>query len=346
MFRFAAPEYLYLLIVVPVLATVYAATSLRARKRLKRYGDPRLLRGLTANYSRVRPVVKFSLLLTVLALLIVMLARPQYGLSKDSVTKNGIEAVVMMDVSNSMMAADIQPSRLERSKLLVSNLIERMQNDKVALGIFAGEAYPQLPITSDYASAKMFLNAISTGMVTLQGTNLAAAIDLADKSFTDKKNVGKAIIIITDGEDHEGGAEEAARDAAKKGREIFVLGVGTAEGSQIPTREGPLLDRDGQPVTTALNEQMCRDVAKAGNGVYLHVDNTNSAQEELQSLLGQLQKSSENVEYTSYDEQFQAVGIIALLLLFSEFFMFETQNPWLTRLHIFRRKQSKQTTQS
>lgn len=338
MFRFADPQYLYLLLLVPALVALYAATTVHARKRLKRYGNPQLLHGLTANRSQVRPVAKFGLLLTALSLIIVMLARPQYGVSKDSVTKNGIEAVVMMDVSNSMLATDVQPSRLERSKLLVSNLLERMENDKVALGVFAGEAYPQLPITSDYASARMFLNAITTGMVTLQGTNLAAAISLAEKSFTDKKNVGKAIIIITDGEDHEGGAEEAARDAAKHGRQLFILGVGTTEGAQIPTPEGTLQDADGNPVTTALNEQMCRDVAKAGGGVYLHVDNTNTAQEQLQSLLGEMQKSSENIDYTAYDEQFRAVGILALLLIFFEFFMFETQNPWLRRLHIFSRK--------
>jgi len=342
MFRFADPDYLYLLVVIPLLAIVYLATSVLARRRLKKYGNPALLRGLTANYSRIRPLVKFSLLLLSLSLLIAILARPQYGFSKDTVTKNGIEAVIMMDVSNSMMAEDIRPTRLDRAKLLVSNLIERMQNDKVALGIFAGEAYPQLPITSDYASAKMFLNAITTGMVTLQGTNLAAAIDLADKSFTDKKDVGKAIIIITDGEDHEGGAEEAAQKAVKKGRNIFILGVGTAEGAQISTSQGPLRDKSGTPVTTRLNEQMCKDVAKAGKGVYLHVDNTNSAQEEMQSLLGQMQKSSENIEFASYDEQFQALGIILLFLLFFEFFMFETKNPWLTRLQIFRKKQSKQ----
>ena len=244
----------------------------------------------------------------------------------------------MLDVSNSMLATDIRPSRLERSKLLVSNLIDRMENDKVGLGVFAGEAYPQLPITNDYASAKLFLGAITPGMVTLQGTNLAAAIELASSSFTDRKKVGKAIIVITDGEDHVGGAEEAAAKAAKEGRQVFILGVGTADGAQIPTPSGPLIDREGNTVLSRLDEQMCRDVAKAGGGLYLHIDNTNSAQQELQAALNRMEKAPDTSSYSTYDEQFQAVGLIALLLLLIEFYVFESKNPWTKRLHIFNRK--------
>ena len=245
----------------------------------------------------------------------------------------------MLDVSNSMLAQDVSPNRLERAKLLVSTLIDRMQNDKIALGVFAGEAYPQLPITGDYGAAKLFLNSITPGMVTLQGTNLAAAINLADKSFTDKKRVGKAIIIITDGEDHQGGAEEAAAAAAKEGRKVYILGIGNPGGAQIPLGNDYLKDNNGQVVVTKLNEQMCREVAKAGDGLYLHVDNSNAAQEQLQTALGQLQQASEHTDYTSYNEQFQAVALILLLLLFIESFVCETKNPWVQRWHLFNRKQ-------
>ena len=176
-------------------------------------------------------------------------------------------------------------------------------------------------------------------MVTLQGTNLAAAINLADKSFTDKKRVGKAIIIITDGEDHQGGAEEAAAAAAKEGRKVYILGIGNPGGAQIPLGNDYLKDNNGQVVVTKLNEQMCREVAKAGDGLYLHVDNSNAAQEQLQAALGQLQQASEHTDYTSYNEQFQAVALILLLLLFIESFVCETKNPWVQRWHLFNRKQ-------
>lgn len=339
MFRFADPEYLFLLLLIPFLIGIYLLTALQNKRRLRKFGDPRLLIALVPAYSRRKPLVKFVLLLSALITLIVLLARPQNGLTTTSENKKGIEVAVMLDVSNSMLAQDVSPNRLERAKLLVSTLIDRMQNDKIALGVFAGEAYPQLPITGDYGAAKLFLNSITPGMVTLQGTNLAAAINLADKSFTDKKRVGKAIIIITDGEDHQGGAEEAAAAAAKEGQKVYILGIGNPGGAQIPLGNDYLKDNNGQVVVTKLNEQMCREVAKAGNGLYLHVDNSNAAQEQLQTALGQLQQASEHTDYTSYNEQFQAIALILLLLLFIESFVCETKNPWVQRWHLFNRKQ-------
>lgn len=270
-----------------------------------------------------------------LTALVLALARPQLGLRQQTETANGIEAVVMVDVSNSMMARDIQPTRLDRAKLLVATLVEKMKNDKIALGVFAGEAYPQLPITSDYASAKIFIDALSTSMVTMQGTNLAAAIDLGCKSFTAKKDVGKALIIITDGEDHEEGAEEAAKAAAKAGVNVYVIGVGTTQGAEIPTSEGVMTDENGQPVHTALNEDMCRKVAQAGKGIYLHLDQSTSAQDELQGQIRQLKQSSSSMTYTARDEQFQIFAIIALVLLIIEVCIAETTNNYFKRFKIF-----------
>ena len=262
----------------------------------------------------------------------------QAKIAKETLKKSGIEVAFMLDVSNSMLSEDVRPNRLERAKLLVSTLIDRMQNDKVSLGIFAGDAYPQLPITTDYASAKVFLDAISTDMVTSQGTGLKAAIRLADNSFTKNKNVGKAIVLITDGEDHEGGALEAAQEAAKNGRQIFVLGVGSPEGGHIPTAGGLLRDENGQLVVTHLNESMCRQLAKVTGGQYFHIDNTNNAQTQLQHALNQLQKAPIQDSETTCSEQFQAIGVIVVLLLIMEFFIFDTQNPWIDRWHIFRKK--------
>lgn len=337
MFRFANPEYLYLLLVAVVLAAVFILTSVLARRRVKRFGDWQVLKNLVPGYSGKRPVVKFVLMELALVSLTFMFARPQYGWQVDKEKSKGIEVVISLDVSNSMLAEDIRPNRLERSKLLVSNLIDRMQNDKVALQVFAGEAYPQLPITNDYVSAKMFLDAVDVNMITLQGTSLAAAIDLAAASFTENTKVGKAIVVITDGEDHEAGAIEAAAQAAKKDMHVYVLGIGSPQGAEIPTPEGPFTDESGNVVHTALNEDMCRQVAQAGGGAYIHIDNTNNAQEELQSHLAQLEHAEETISYKNYNEQFRSLAVLSLVLLFFEFFMSETKNPLLGKIKLFKR---------
>lgn len=337
MFQFLHPQYLYLLFLVPAFVLLYAAGQLATRRNLRSLGEKKLLQQLMPGRSLLRQHIKFSLLMLALSLIVCMIARPQYGLSQQAETTKGIETVVMVDVSNSMLANDVLPSRLDRAKLLVSNLVDRMKNDKVALGVFAGEAYPQLPITSDYASAKLFIDALSTNMVTLQGTNIGAAIELGCKSFTGSKDVGRAIILITDGENHEDGAEQAAQAAAKSGINVFVLGVGTTSGSEIHTSQGVLTDSSGQPVHTALNEQMCREVAKAGKGLYLHLDQTNSAQEELQAQLSRLKQQSTTTSYTARDEQFQAVALLVLLVLIIEACIYETKNAFFNRFKIFSR---------
>ena len=335
MFQFLNPQYLYLLLLIPLCLAVYVYSYMRSRRRASAMGDAKMVYALMPGHSFMRRHVKFGVLMLALATIIVAFARPQYGLKQQTDTAEGIEAVVMVDVSNSMMANDVLPSRLDRAKLLVSNMVDKMKNDKIALGVFAGEAYPQLPITSDYAAAKTFIDALSTGMVTLQGTDLAAAINLGCKSFSSEKNVGKAIIIITDGENHEGGAEEAAREAYKQGINVYVIGVGTSQGSEIPTSQGPMTDANGQVIHTALNEQMCRTVAQAGHGIYLHLDQSNSAQDELQGQLRQLKQASSTTSYSARDEQFQGMIIILLVLLIIETCISETKSSWTSRFKIF-----------
>ena len=216
MFRFGEPQYLYLLIVLPLLAVFYFYSNYRRRKKLREYGSPELLAHLMPDVSKYRPDVKFWLTLSALAMVIFMLARPQFGSKMETVKRQGVETVVALDISNSMLAQDVTPSRLEKSKKLISRLVETFNNDKVAMIVFAGEAFTQLPITSDYVSAKMFLETISPSLITTQGTDIRGAIDLAMKSFTPNEGVGRAIVLITDGENHEGGAIEAAQEAAKK----------------------------------------------------------------------------------------------------------------------------------
>lgn len=341
MFRFEDPIYLWALLVIPVLLLIRLAGWRRRRSKLRKFGDPELVRQLMPNVSKFRPTVKFWLLLVAWALLVVMVARPQVGAEVQRDKRNGIEAIICLDISNSMLAQDVAPSRLDKSKLLVESLVDRFTNDKIGLIVFAGDAYVQLPITSDYVSAKMFLQNIDPSLIQTQGTDIAQAINLGLHSFTQADKIGRAIIVITDGEDHEGGAVEAAAEARKKGVNVFILGVGDTKGAPIPTGDdGYMKDRSGQTVMTALNEQMCREVAQAGSGKYIHVDNTGDAQTELNNDLARLQRGeSEAVIYNAYDEQFQAFGILVILLLVVEVCILEAKNPLLKNIKLFRRRQ-------
>ncbi|MEG1580736.1 MAG: VWA domain-containing protein [Bacteroidaceae bacterium] len=338
MFRFENPQYLYLLFIVPIFILLWLWMQLIRRKMLRRMGDVGLLKQLMPTVSVARPIIKFALLLSAFSLLICILARPQFGIKVDTHNRKGIEAIIALDVSNSMLAEDVSPNRLERAKMLLSNLIDKMENDKVGLVVFAGESFTQLPITSDYISAKMFLESISPDMIKSQGTDIAGAITQATNSFTQQEGIGRAIIIITDGENHEGGIETAAAAAAKKGIKLFVLGVGEAEGAPIPVGRGYLKDNAGNTVITYLNEDMCKEVAQAGRGSYIHVDNSQQSQDQLTSELHKLTKKDvQSTVYSEYDEQFQAVAIIALILLILEIMILERKSPILRKLKLFKR---------
>lgn len=339
MFQFANPQYLYLLLLIPVFVGCYLLSEWKVKKRELRYGSPELLHQQTAYRSVIRPMFKFGLLCLALGLMIIMLARPQFGQNTGTEKRNGIEAVIMLDVSQSMLAEDVRPNRLERAKLLIMTLVDRLKDDKIGLGVFAGEAYPQLPITNDFVSAKLFLDNISTDMVSLQGTDIASAINLGMNSFTQEKGVGKAIIIITDGENHEGGAMEAAKEAAKAGKRVYVLGVGTKEGSPIPTSDGLLKDNSGDIVRSTVNEEMCKEIAAAGKGSFIMVDNTNIAQDQLLAELSKLQHSDSYIAKSdAMDEQFQAVALLLLLVLVFEMLFSGKTLPFYSRFTFFTKK--------
>ena len=338
MFRFENPEYLYLLVAIPILALIRFVLSRRQRQKMRKFGDPALLRQLMPDVSRWRPEVKFWLFEAAIALVIAMLARPQMGTRISHEKRTGIEAIIVMDISNSMFAQDVEPSRLDRSKMMVENLVDNFTDDKVGLIVFAGDAFVQLPITSDYVSAKMFLSDIDPSMIATQGTDMARAIDMAMHSFTQQQGIGKAIVVITDGEDHEGGAVEAAEAARKKGMRVYVLGVGSPKGSPIPVpgTGDYIKDNTGNTVMSALNEDMCKQVAEAGGGAYIHVDNNSNAQEQLNSELDKLaRKETASTIYSDYDEQFQAFGIIALLLLILETCLLDRKSPLFRRVTLF-----------
>ena len=340
MLRFEDPIYLYMLLAVPALVLLRLALWRIRKKKLNALGDYALLKQLMPDVSKYRPTVKFYLLVAAYTMLVLLLARPQMGSKISREKRNGIEAIICLDISNSMLAQDVVPSRLDKSKMMIENLIDNFTNDKIGLVVFAGDAFVQLPITSDYVSAKMFLSNIDPSLIATQGTDIARAIDMATKSFTKQDKVGRAIIVITDGEDHEGGAIEAAAAAYKKGINVFVLGIGDPKGSPIPMANGGYMtDSRGETVMSALNTQMCREIAQAGSGTYIHVDNTSDAQEDLNEGLTKLQRGeTDSVIYSEFDEQFQAFGILVILLLIIEVCLLEVKNPTLGKIKLFKRK--------
>lgn len=342
MFRFEEPTYLYLLILLPFLAAFYLYSNYRRRKAIRKFGDPVLMAQLMPDVSKYRPDVKFWLVFAAIGLFAVLLARPQFGSKLETVKRQGVEVMIALDISNSMLAQDVQPSRLEKAKRLVAQLVDKMENDKVGMIVFAGDAFTQLPITSDYISAKMFLESINPSLISKQGTAIGAAINLATRSFTPQEGVGRAVIVITDGENHEGGAVAAAKAAAEKGIQVSVLGVGMPDGAPIPV-EGTndfRRDRDGNVVVTRLNEQMCQEIAQAGDGIYVRVDNSNAAQKAIAQEINKMAKADvETQVYTEFNEQFQAVAWIILLLLLAEMLILERKNPLFRNIHLFKKEE-------
>ena len=317
MFRFEEPAYLYLLLLLPLLAAFYLYSNYRRRKAIRKFGDPILMAQLMPDVSKYRPDVKFWLVFAAIGLFTVLLARPQFGSKLETVKRQGVEVMIALDISNSMLAQDVQPSRLQKAKRLVAQLVDKMQNDKVGMIVFAGDAFTQLPITSDYISAKMFLESIDPSLISKQGTAIGAAINLAARSFTPQEGVGRTVIVITDGENHEGGAVEAAKAAAEKGIQVNVLGVGMPEGAPIPIEGTNDYRRD-----------------REGN-----VDNTNGAQKAISQEINKMAKADvETQVYTEFNEQFQAVAWIILLLLLAEMLILERKNPLFRNIHLFSNK--------
>lgn len=338
MFKFANPNALFLYIALAAIAAVYFYARYSRKKTLRRYGDPALLAAMMPEVSNQRPALKFWITFTALCFMVLLLARPQFGSKMETVKRQGIETVIALDISNSMLAEDVAPSRLEKSKNIISKLVDGFADDKVGLIVFAGDAFIQLPITSDFISAKMFLESIEPDLIARQGTNIKAAIDMAMRSFTPKEGVGKAIIIITDGENHEGGASEAAKAAAEKGMMVYVMGVGSPEGSPIPAgRSGEFRrDKEGNVIVTKLNEQMCQEIAAAGNGVYIRIDNTSNAQKMLQKEVDKLAKADlEVTTYSEYNEQFMVMAWITFILLLLEMLLMVKKNPRFKDVNLF-----------
>ena len=345
MFRFANIEMLWWLITIPVFVITYIVYTKRKQHQLTEFGDPELMAQLMPDASKSRPIWKFGMLIVALILLIVAAARPQYGQKEKTVKRQGIEVMVALDISNSMLAEDVAPNRLDRAKQMLSKMIDNMVDDKVGLVVFAGDAFTQLPITCDYVSAKMFLNTISPTLIPTQGTAIGAALQTAITSFgAQESEAGRAIILITDGENHEDDAIAAAKKANELGMQVFVIGIGKPEGVPIPKpgTNDYFKDRAGQVVVSRLNEEMCQQIAVAGNGAYVRCDNTNTAMRALQQELDRIATTElESTVYADYNEQYQSFVLIALLLLAIEFFILSRKNHRLTRMDLFGEKEDK-----
>ena len=339
-FRFANPNVLWLLVVVVLLILLYQWRRYQSKKSLSRFGEVNMLRPLMDGVSKQKPRMKFVLQMVALVCLIVAGARPQFGSKLQNVKKEGIEVMVCLDISNSMLAEDIAPNRLEKSKRMLSRMLDQMENNQVGLVVFAGDAVVQLPITNDYVSAKMFLESISPENISVQGTAIGAAINLAVRSFTPREESSKAIILITDAENHEDDASGAAAAAFEKGIPTHVIGVGSTQGTVIPDgsgrRNSPRKDNTGNPITTRLDETIARQVAEAGHGIYAHADNSNSAITSVVESLNQMQTTElESHVYAEYDDQFFWFVLLAFFCLLIDIILVDRANPMFSKIKLF-----------
>lgn len=340
MFRFAYPSALWLLLLIPLVVALYSVAAIRCRRRLARFGEPDTLRELMPDYSRGRGVLKLILLLSSLFFLVLAVARPQFGSKLKEEKTEGIEMMLVVDVSNSMLAEDFEPSRLERTKYAIGKLFEGLRQDRVGLVVFAGEAKVQLPITTDYRMARAFAKRISPGLVSVQGTDLAQALSLATISFSSHtgENRSRAIILITDGEGHEGDVMAAAEQAAAEGIRIYTIGIGTPEGAPIQIDGEFLKDEKDDMVVTKLDEQTLEALAQTTGGLYVRASKQDLGLDEVVREINELERSElETLRFEEFNEQYAYALVVALVLLLLEFALLDRRNPLLSHLNIFRR---------
>ena len=339
MLDFANPILLILLVSLPVVYFLYWLAKLSRRRKIARFGNPSTLAPLMPDASHYKAGIKITLQLIALAAVVIILARPRFGETEQTDSKRGIEVMIAFDASRSMLAASTDDlksiSRLKRAKLLLEKLTDRLGNDKVGLVVFAGDAKVKLPLTTDYYSAKLILNDLDPSLMPYQGTSISEAINLSKKCFSNKKDVKKCIILLTDAEDHDGNAIDATKAVVDSGIQVNVIGVGTSKGARIPIGSGYLTDNDGKEVITAVNENAAKEIAKAGKGLYVNGSNTD-ALDKLVQQLDNLQKSDFGaVKYKNSAEQFPLFAWLALTLLICDILLLERKTSWLKHIHFF-----------
>lgn len=341
MFRFEHTYFLWALLLIPVLTAVFVWMMVWKKRALQRFGDWAIIQRLLPGLSDGRVILKFILLMFGYLFLIIGISNPQIGSKLIEGERKGIDIMIALDVSNSMLAEDIKPNRLEMSKQAISKLIDNLGTDRIGIIIFAGNAYVQLPITTDYAAAKMFLSTISTRVVPAQGTAIGQAIELAVKSFDDETH-SRAIIIITDGENHEDDALGAAKDAAEKGVKVYTIGMGLPEGAPIPEFNqyqrmvGYKKDNQGSTIVTKLDESMLQQIASAGKGVYVRANNMQAGVKTVYDEINKLEKTEfESRMFSDYEDRFQYFIALSLFFFLIELLIFERKSKWLSRINFF-----------
>ncbi len=334
MINFANAQYLLLLFLIPFFFVVQAVVLKLRRRRLRKFGDEALVKSLMPSYSRAKVWVRLTLFSIGFFFFVIGLSRPQIGAKLKEHETKGAEIMIVLDVSNSMLAEDYSPNRLERAKLAISRLVDKLREDRIGLIVFAGNSFVQLPITTDYVSAKMFLNSISTESVPVQGTAMGEAINTAIRSFSAQSEKSRAIIIITDGENHEDDPVAAAKQAAEMGIRVFAIGVGSPEGKPIPMDGELLKDKNGDIVVTRLDETVLQDVAKEGNGVYVRAGNSEFG---LNPIIDDIRKMEDekysSVVFEEYDEQYMYFLAIALFFFVIEMLTGDRRS----KKHLFKR---------
>ena len=341
MLRFEHIAFLWGLAAIPLFILVFFLVRNWKRKALASLGDKATVRKMIPEVSFTRPGLKFIFFTVAFASLVIGAANPQIGTKVEEGKKSGADLMILLDVSNSMLAGDLSPNRLENAKRAISQLIDNLHNDRIGIIIFAGEAYVQLPITTDYSAAKLFLNNISTDIVPTQGTAIGAAIDMGMKSFDFVNGTSKAMVLMTDGENFEDDAIAAAKRATDKNVAIHVIGLGSVEGAPVPIYQngnptGFRKDENGQTVITKLNEQMCKDISEAGNGVYVRASDANSGLGIVMNQIGKMeQKTFDSKVFKNYEDRFQFFLGFALILLVIEFFISSKKNLKLSELNLF-----------
>ena len=338
-------KYLYLLFILPILALLFLFNQYWKRKKQREFGDLALVKKLSPESSVFKPYLKLGVMLLALVGIILGLVNPKIGTKMETVKREGIDIVFAMDVSKSMLAEDVVPSRLEKSKQIVSQLINELGNDRIGIVAYAGSAFPVLPITTDYSVAKMFLQSLNTDIVSSQGTSLDEAIKLSGTYFDEKSKTSKLLIMISDGEDHSEGAEEAAEEANKLGMKIIAIGVGTEKGGPIPLRENGVVesfkrDNNNEVVITKLNKEGLTAIAKTTKGGYISGNNTKEVVDYVKNALNNIQKTEfESTQMADFQSQFQWFLGFAFALLFLDVFLLERKTKWVRKLNLFNEKE-------
>lgn len=344
MYELDEKKYLYLLVVIPILLLIFLYNQYWKRKMQREFGDLEMVKKLSPEKSVFKTVLKFSVLMLALGMLIIGLVNPKIGTKTETVKREGIDLVFAIDVSKSMLCEDVAPSRLEKSKQIVSQIINQLVGDRIGIVAYAGSAFPVLPITTDYGVAKMFLQSMNPTMVSSQGTSLDEAIKLSSTYFDDDKKTSKLLILISDGEDHSEGAIDAAEEASKLGLKIITIGVGTPKGGPIPLKEnGRVLsfkrDQNNEVVVTKLNEESLKVISKNTKGGYINGNNTKEVLEYIKKALDNIEKTEfEAQQFTDYNSQFQWFLGMAFFLLFLDVFFLEKKTEWLKKLNLFNEK--------